>query len=534
MNFTLQKIALYAATIRHLKPEQIFYRIFYRLRGGCPRPGIAPAPPRAGAAALKTPFPRYAETLRDDATFVFLNAAHEVRCAADWNRAERGKLWLYNLHYFDFLRQNNLPAAVGEAWIERWIAENPPPVGNGWEPYPLSLRIVNWIKYDWSGHPLTETARHSLAVQLRALMSQLERHLLGNHLLANAKALVFAGLFFTGKEAEKWLKKGLSIYRKELPEQILADGGHFERSVMYHSIILEDMLDLFNAGAPLELRETIGKMLRFLAAMTSPDGTISFFNDGADKIALPTETIFEYAGELGFGRPEIPDALDLPQSGYSRFHNGNWLLICDSGPVGPDYQPGHAHADTLTFDLWYGKTHLVIDSATGEYVDTPLRREQRGTAGHNTVKIDGRNSSDVWCAHRVGRRAKITERRFSAGGISAAHDGYRPVIHRRIWHPAENGISICDSFAGKGRHELEFFWHFAPGSRIEIDETRAKISLGETIFALSLPGNAEIRLESGRFSPEFGRTLPHPVLHFILNAALPFELDTTIGLDTEK
>ena len=78
------------------------------------------------------------------------------------------------------------------------------------------------------------------------LEKRIEWHILGNHLFANGKALLFAGLFFSGKQAEIWLKKGLTIISKELDEQILTDGGHFELSPMYHAIFLEDLLDLIN------------------------------------------------------------------------------------------------------------------------------------------------------------------------------------------------------------------------------------------------------------------------------------------------
>nr|AIA14495.1 Unknown Function [uncultured bacterium] len=167
--------------------------------------------------------------------FRFLNAEREVLTQADWNAAGVDKLWLYNLHYFDDL--NAADAGARSAWhrasIEKWIAENPPDTGNGWEPYTLSLRIVNWIKWALAGNALTPTALHSLAVQCRYLSRRLEYHLLGNHLFANAKALVFAGLFFEGPEADAWLRTGLDILRREVPEQVLPDGGHFERSPMY-------------------------------------------------------------------------------------------------------------------------------------------------------------------------------------------------------------------------------------------------------------------------------------------------------------
>ena len=86
-------------------------------------------------------------------------------------------------------------------------------------------------------------------MQVRFLRKRLEIHLLGNHLFANAKALVFAGLYFTGNEADEWLGKGLAILEREVPEQVLRDGGHFERSPMHHGIILEDLLDLLNVFA---------------------------------------------------------------------------------------------------------------------------------------------------------------------------------------------------------------------------------------------------------------------------------------------
>ena len=122
-------------------------------------------------------------------------------------------------------------------------------------------------------------------MQVRWLAQRLEWHLLGNHLFANAKALVFAGLLFDGAEADRWLTKGLSIVHRELPEQVLPDGGNFELSPMYHSIILEDLLDLINvaraypdptmAASVDRWRETAGRMLSWLSALCHPDHEIS-------------------------------------------------------------------------------------------------------------------------------------------------------------------------------------------------------------------------------------------------------------------
>ena len=190
------------------------------------------------------------------------------------------KLWRYNLHYFDDLNAQDAAgrAALHAALLAQWVRENPPARGTGWEPYPTSLRIVNWIKWALAGNELPAECLHSLAVQARHLARRLELHLLGNHLFANAKALVFAGLFFAGDEAQGWLDTGMAILAREVPEQILADGGQFERSTMYHALACEDMLDLINVmrayGAPVPADWPViaARMKDWLAAMCHPDG----------------------------------------------------------------------------------------------------------------------------------------------------------------------------------------------------------------------------------------------------------------------
>ena len=119
-------------------------------------------------------------------SFKFLNVKHELKSLNDWNNPAWDKLWLYNLHYFDDLNADD--AALRKDWhyalLDRWTDENPPPIGNGWEPYPTSLRIVNWVKWHLTGYALNEVCQHSLAVQIRFLYKRLEYHLLGNHLFA--------------------------------------------------------------------------------------------------------------------------------------------------------------------------------------------------------------------------------------------------------------------------------------------------------------------------------------------------------------
>jgi len=455
----------------------------------------------------------------------FLNEPGEVGSRAAWNDAGRPLLWLYNLHYFDDLAAADARARAGwhRGLVARWIEENPPGDGVGWEPYPTSLRIVNWVKAAAGGLELTPAALASLAVQVRWLAGRLETHLLGNHLLANAKALVFAGLFFDGPEADRWRATGLGLYAEQLPEQVLADGGHFERSPMYHALILEDLLDLANLAATYgddapvfrELPGKIAAMGAWLNAMSHPDGRISFFNDAAFGIAPEPADLDGYARRLGLpGSAEPRDGLTrLAPSGYVRLQAGPAVALFDAAPVGPDYLPGHAHADTLSLELSLGPARIIVNGGTSVYGLGAQRHAERSTAAHSTVEIDGENSSEVWSGFRVGRRARILDAAVEehAGLLraEAAHDGYRwrpgRPVHRRAVALDSKAATVTDTIEGTFETAVARF-HLAPGVAAEMD---ARGLSGALLLpdgrSVGWRAGAPARVEPSEWRPEFGR-----------------------------
>ena len=265
-------------TIRHLRPRQIIARARFQFRRV--RIGVITEPTIAEmSGSWIHPAPRRGEVL-GRLCFRLLGQDIDVNEEGDWNPPGRDKLLLYHLHYMDVLnaRDVTLDARQGADLLECWIADNTAPNGNGWEPYPLSLRIVNWIKWHVKGNHLSKVVTESLFLQSRALAQQIEYHLLANHLLANAKALFFAGLFFDHPEAATWKEIGARILRDEVQEQILLDGGHFELSPMYQATITEDLLDIvnisraFNDRSLREFDALAAKMLDWLSLMTHPDG----------------------------------------------------------------------------------------------------------------------------------------------------------------------------------------------------------------------------------------------------------------------
>lgn len=459
------------------------------------------------------------------ARFCFLNETRDMQ-ECGWNDPAIEKLWLYNLHYFDDL--NALDADQRIDWhrdlLNRWVRENLPGHGTGWEPYPTSLRIVNWIKWALGGHELPPDCLQSLAVQVRWLSKRLEVHLLGNHLFANAKALVFAGLFFERDEAGEWLAKGLQILQQELMEQVLPDGGHFELSPMYHAIILEDLLDIVNLayGKPgvmpdavlSQCRKSAACMLRWLKGMIHPDGDIAFFNDAAFGIAPRFVALEAYARRLGVEAvAEVSTDIftHFADTGYVRVEQGNVVALLDVARIGPDYLPGHAHADTLSFELSLFGQRVVVNSGISQYGIGSERLRQRGTAAHSTVEIDGTDSSEVWSGFRVARRARPFGLEISKGDktltVACSHDGYQWLpgkpTHRRRWNFAQHSLRVIDSIEGGfGSASARYYLHPAVAATNDGNEGQVSLRNGRVVRWTAVGGVA--RVTPASWHPEFG------------------------------
>ncbi len=437
-------------TIRYLTLRQIWYQVWRRVQ--------RKFEVLCAAKVAQSDLP----------AFTFLNLTAKPK---SWNDPSLDMLWRYNLHYFDYL-SSPLQFDTGntftpQALIEQWIAENPRGSAPGWDPYPTSLRIVNWVKWLEKNEP-TQNMVDSLAKQVKWLEHHLEWHLLANHLLADLKALVIGNNYLLNgaegtppptKKSVKirenpWIKNRtphwLRLYKKELEKQVLPDGGHYERSVMYHAIILEDVLDIlhFCGADAAELKPIAKRMVRYLVNMTGPDDKIALFNDAADGIAKPTDTLLEKARALGVECPDAEAFVDFPETGYARLTAGDFVLFVDAASIGPDCQPGHSHADTLTYELYYKGRKVVTDTGTSEYRGT-RRAFERSTAAHNVVEVDGRNSSEVWSSHRVGSRARIVAREVSPTRVFAAHNGYGFPVSREF-RLSPKGLTIVETVAGTG------------------------------------------------------------------------------------
>ena len=545
------RIKLFAKTVWDLTFKQILFRIWYRAK---PVLFLEKLFAKEGLVEGKVidPQTEFIKQSMDSKqsikkrSFCFLNESVRFDAMIEWGFSGKGRLWTYNLHYFQYLNLGSIDETKhARLLIRDWIAKNPVGLPDAWDPFPISLRLVNWIKFDVGRNILGEDRKivtDSMTMQTRWLMKHLEYHLLGNHLFKNGKALVFMGVFFEGPEADKWLKKGIEIVSSELDEQILGDGGHFERSPMYHSMILEDCLDLINIlgekagllGEKLEQKADL--MIGFLDAICHPDGRISLFNDAAFGIEAEPDQLMAYYERVRGRRFEKKtcNIQALSETGYYILApDDENKMIIDCGPVGPDYQPGHSHCDTLSFELSVKARRVIVDSGCFQYVDSSIRTYNRGNIGHNTLTIDNENQSEVWGAHRCARKAKPLDiewgdkdgRLYFRGG----HDGYMRLkgkpVHSRTIEQDPQGWKIKDEVTGKGAHDVESRLHIHPSMTVHLMDGGVNIRFkGKPWLFVRPEGDLKIMVEKGWYCPEFGKKMPCAVLVLrVKNVELPFE-----------
>ena len=463
----MNKIGLLIHTVRYLKPIQVGYRLKHFIRnrlGKSPQLEVFNDISRYAVPNLKfQPSIDNNKAYTPRNAFTFLNLKHTFPEHIDWNYAEYGRLWTYNLNYFEFLNQKDISIEEGLKLIDEYIKS----IDNnktGLEPYPISLRVMNWIRFFITHHIDNERYNGYVLAQLQLLRKLKEYHLMGNHLLENGFAFLFGAYYLNDSI---FYKEAKGILLPELKEQILKDGAHFELSPMYHSLMTYRVLDCYNLvvsndffNRELEafLKEVSEGMLSFLHAISFRNGDVPLINDAANGIAPSPSELFAYAQRLGL---EVGEST-FSESGYRKFTSVSYELIFDVGEVGPTYQPGHAHADTFSFQMHINNRPVIIDTGTSTYEVNETRFYERSTRAHNTVTIGNENSSQVWAGHRVAKRASVELLKDDTNCIVARHDGYKKkfgVYHTREIVVDENGVTIMDDL--EGQTGVAHF-HFAP------------------------------------------------------------------------
>ncbi|MGE5500188.1 MAG: heparinase II/III family protein [Syntrophothermus sp.] len=538
----LKDLSRYYYTMRHLKPVQILGRIW-----AVPKKKISAALPINLPANLKNglkisvPFIGHdpwnrAETIRKN-EFRFLNLSKKFdNGGIDWNSPDMPLLWRFNLNYFAFLYLLNKDEQI--RLCSHWIRNNPRGKTAGWHSYPLSLRITNWCKQGIEEPDVLK----SIYEQADYLYYNMEDYHPGNHLLENARALLMAAQTFKdfGARPAAWFRKAADILKRQLDEQILPDGGFFERTPMYHSLMLELLLDIINI-LPEEdinyyyIRKAAGRMGVYLKSMLHPDGQIPLFNDSTLEIAPSPARILRYLCMLTGSEPQTKTS--FPQSGYYIHSGEDFFIVIDAGKIGPDNLPAHSHAGILSYELSLFSKRFIVDSGVYEYPSGEMRKFTRSTAAHNTVRIDKVDQAECWGSFRVARRyypSGIVFRHNSEQCyFTGSFNGYSSLIGDNLIHKRQllcdnnlRSMIVNDTVSGSGNHNAESYIHFHPDIRLQFVDKLIIASAGSIRIRLRII-KGSFRIEDGWYCPGFGVKLRNKVL-VIFETGVPAEIEYVI------
>lgn len=442
----------------------------------------------------------------------------------NWQYRRNGLLWLYHLHYFDYAVPLGATSATDRAHAyrqfvelaESWISSNPPGSAPGWWPYPLSLRLFNWLVATRTfSEELKADERfrgllvRSLKTQAWFLAGSLEYDVRGNHLIKNLKALYAAG---RALRVDRWCHRAVRGLWQELRHQILADGCHYERSPAYHAQVLQDLLEWRPLLGPAEqerLTDEIRRMGKFLRGITHPDGDVPFFNDGCLLTPNVVQALCAAAGVRALVRGDRAYA----DAGYFVLEDGPVYAVIDCGQPCPTSLPAHAHCDALSYELSYGGRRVAVNRGTFTYAG-PERGTFRGTAAHNTVHVGNVEQSEIWGNFRLGRRAEVLGARFEPGEFRGTirAGGTRPYTHSRTVVRGPSFLLIYDTINGAGALPVMARVHLHPEVGVTTTMNLAELQTAEA--RLWVCADRPLTLADSSWSPRMHHTEPCREIRF--------------------
>ncbi|MFM2043565.1 MAG: hypothetical protein RLY86_2141 [Pseudomonadota bacterium] len=400
-----------------------------------------------------------------------------------WLDDAAGPAWLGEMHGFDWLR--DLRAVGGDAarrqarllvdlWIERHGRWSPV----AWAPDVTAARLCAWIgQHDFFLASADDALRarifDSMARQMRHLQKAVPGRLKGHALLLGLKGMIYGGLCLPGFDGAEVTASRLLV--RELPRQILPDGGHVERSPAVQLQVLRHLVDLRScyraarAAAPEAVQHAIDRMAPTLRFFRHGDGGLALFNGtgGTGGSSGGGGTGSANGGEAGVlidtvlgqadakGRP----LKSLPHIGFERLTGGRACILMDTGAPPPPGLDEVAHAGTLSFEMSVGRERLIVNCGGHPSQVGPWRTGLAATAAHSTLVLADTNSAAVKEDGGLGRRPAKVEvvRQDGETGtlVEAAHDGWREshgLVHRRRLFLFETGEDLRgeDTLEGPG------------------------------------------------------------------------------------
>jgi len=363
--------------------------------------------------------------------------------------------WLEEAHAFEWLRDFKASGGETARRFARGVVRDWMSQCGHWRPVAWRADVLGRRVAAWSIHAAflengadEEWIRRflaSLALQVRHLARVATRETAGGARIQALRGLLY-GAVALGRGRRR-IDAALRLIERECRRQVLADGGHIERSPALHRRVLGDLADCralllaANLTPPEFLTRVIDRMTPMLALWCHGDGGLATFNDSGEGDPALVAATFKLAGvrarALG----------NAPHTGFQRLVAGRTVAILDAGAPAP--RSRHAHAGTLAFELSVGEHRLVTNCGPHGWHDAAWSRALRGTAAHSTLVVSDTNSSDIAGDGTLAGRARVMscERNEADGAtwVDADHDGYVGAfgfVHRRRLYLGADGSDL--------------------------------------------------------------------------------------------
>ena len=462
-----------------------------------------PGEPKRGAAILAGDIEFAGELVRNPAPAWFPPAA-----GPEWLAAWHGFGWLA-----DLASAGDEAREAARALIHSWLDESGAWHPIGWRSEVLATRVYAWIVHldELTGRdtdrPLRRAMLASLAAQLRHLGRTAAWEGSGAAQLRALKGLL-GGLVAIGG-SDRRIARVLRTLERELPQQIMPDGGHRSRSPSVQLEVLRDLIDIRAAlraariETPAALQDAIERMAPILRFFRHGDRRLALFNNSSEEDGVLVDLVLTRSEAKGHAPAQAP------QSGFQRLHAGQSLVLIDVGKPPSRGFDQDAHAGMLSFELSQGRDRIIVNCGGYRGPKPAWRRLARASAAHSVLVVGDTNAVEIQADGSLGHAPETVrcDRAEEDGHqwVAATHDGYQPrfgVTYSRELYLAPDGDDLRgeDKLTGRAGTEFAVRFHLHPA-------VEASLSADGGAAVLRLPNGAVWRLRAAGAEMSLGESV---------------------------
>jgi uncharacterized heparinase superfamily protein len=423
-----------------------------------------------------------------------------------WFPPEAGTAWMAAWHDFswvaDLLSVGGGAKDAVRALVQSWLTDNTAWHPVAWRADVLATRIYSWIVHfdEIASREADRLLRRAMLVSLAAQLRHLARvaawEVAGPARLRALKGLI-AGLAVFGR-GEKRIARALRAIERELPAQILPDGGHRSRDPSVQLDVLRDLVDTraaLRAGhieIPVPLQDAIDRMAPMLRFFRHGDRKLALFNNSIEEDGILVDLVLTRSETKGRAPAQAP------QTGFQRMQAGHSLVLVDTGRPPAEGFDETAHAGLLSFEMSQGRERIIVNCGGYRGTQRAWRRVSRSSAAHSVLVVADTNSVEINDDGRLGRGPPTLrcERAEEDGHqwIAASHDGYRQrfgVAYARELYLAADGEDLRgeDKLTGRSGTEFAVRFHLHPA-------VEPRLAQDGTAVVLRLPSGLIWRLRA--------------------------------------